>query len=305
VYSAARDEHSPRRLMLAAELRGALERGELTVHYQPKIDLRTGGLVGAEALVRWMHPMLGIVPPDEFVAIAERTGLIQPLTTLVLRRSLHQCRVWRRAGERIDVAVNLSAGSLLNRSLPGEVRQLLAEAGIAPGALTLEITESSIMIDPAGAVEVLAALSGMGVQLAVDDFGTGYSSLSHLKGLPVHELKIDRSFVANMASDDNDAVIVRSTVELGHNLGLRVVAEGVEDPETWQRLVALGCDVAQGHHFSRALEPESLLAWGSSWRRSQGSRPAPRPRVPLELVAPSGQLEDSGDGMRLPSTSYS
>jgi EAL domain-containing protein (putative c-di-GMP-specific phosphodiesterase class I) len=232
------------------------------VHYQPKANLSTGEIVGAEALVRWTHSKLGPVAPDEFIPVAERTGLIRALTLQVLEQSLNDCRAWSEAsGQPMGVAVNLSAGSLLNLEFPRDVARLLREAGVAASVLTLEITESTIMADPERAITVLNDLAAMGVELAIDDFGTGYSSLSQLKRLPVTELKIDRSFVSNMAFDDNDAVIVNSTIDLGRNLGLRVVAEGVEDAETWARLALLGCDVGQGYHLSRPVPAPQLLQW--------------------------------------------
>jgi diguanylate cyclase (GGDEF)-like protein len=265
VYSAEVDTHSPRRLALVGELRKAIERDELLVHFQPKADALTGRITGAEALVRWLHPTEGPISPDEFIPIAERTGMIHDLTDRVLEQSLHQCAAWRRAGRRIDVAVNVSAGSLLDLDFPEQVRAHLDAASVAPSSLTLEITESSIMADPKRSLRVLSALSAMGVRLAIDDFGTGYSSLSQLKQMPVDELKIDRSFIQDMISDDDDATIVRSTVDLGHNLGLRLVAEGVEDAETWRRLRTLGCDVVQGYYLSRPLEAHSFERWLAEW----------------------------------------
>jgi diguanylate cyclase (GGDEF)-like protein len=265
VYTSAVDTHSPRRLALVGELRRVLEAGELHVHFQPKADVRTGEVLGAEALVRWHHPTEGPIPPDEFIPIAERTGMIHALTAQVLTKSLAQCAAWRRSGRRIDVAVNVSASSLVNLDFPDEVRRLLQAANVAPSSLTLEITESSIMADPTRSLRVLSGLSAMGVELAIDDFGTGYSSLSQLKQMPVDELKIDRSFIMDMISDDDDATIVRSTIDLGHNLGLRVVAEGVEDRETWRRLRALGCDVIQGYYLGRPMESVSFERWLSEW----------------------------------------
>jgi diguanylate cyclase (GGDEF)-like protein len=262
VYAAERDDHSHRRLAMVADLRHAVEHKLLEVHYQPKANLSTGEIVGAEALVRWTHSQLGPVAPDEFIPVAERTGLIRALTLQVLEQSLADCLAWSQAtGRPMGVAVNLSAGSLLNLEFPRDVAQLLETAGVAASALTLEITESTIMADPERAITVLNGLAAMGVELAIDDFGTGYSSLSQLKRLPVTELKIDRSFVMNMAFDDNDAVIVHSTIDLGRNLGLRVVAEGVEDGATWDRLSQLGCDVGQGYHLSRPVPAPQLLRW--------------------------------------------
>ena len=260
VYDADGDQHSPQRLALVGELRSTLERGELRVVYQPKADLRTGRVVGVEALARWNHPERGFIPPDEFISVAERSGLIQVLTRHVMRTALTQCRIWRLSGLPLNVSVNLSARSL-GGDLPAEVARILGETGVAANALTLEITESSIMADPAHTGLVLEELSAMGVHLSIDDFGTGYSSLTYLKRLPVDEIKIDKSFVMGMAQDDDDAAIVRSTVDLGRNLGLRVVAEGIEDGDTWTALTTLGCDMAQGYYLSPPLTPPEFDAW--------------------------------------------
>ena len=261
VYDPSLDRHSPRRLTLLGQLRRALTSGELVLHYQPKAELGTGRILGVEALVRWQHPEHGLLGPDEFIPLAESTGLIRPLTSHVLAVALRQCRQWLDAGQRLSVAVNLSARCLLDLSLPAEVAQLLATWQVPAGQLMLEITESAFMTDPDRALEVLARLHGLGAQLSIDDFGTGYSSMAYLKSLPVQELKVDRSFVMQMLSNPSDAVIVRSTVDLGHNLGLRVVAEGVEDEPTLQELAALGCDIAQGYHLARPMPAADLAAW--------------------------------------------
>ncbi|MGH9179537.1 MAG: putative bifunctional diguanylate cyclase/phosphodiesterase [Acidimicrobiales bacterium] len=263
VYSPENDRYSPRRLALVSELRSAASNGQLRVHYQPKSDLRSGRVVGLEALLRWDHPIHGPVPPDEFIPIAEQTGSIRALTSFVLEEALTQCGTWRQAGLNLGMAVNLSVRSLLDAELPDEISRLLADTGVPPSMLTLELTESSMMADPLRTADVLARLSFLGVQLSIDDYGTGYSSLSYLRRLPVDEMKIDKSFVMRMGVDDSDDVIVRSTVDLGHNLGLRVVAEGVEDRAAWERLKALGCDSAQGFFLSRPLpaeEVETLMA---------------------------------------------
>ena len=260
IYNAERDFHSPQRLALVGELRSTLERGELRVVYQPKADLRTGRVLGVEALARWNHVERGFITPDEFVAVAERSGLIQPLTRHMLRTALTQCRIWRLSGLPLNVSVNLSARSLLPE-LPAEVARILGETGVAATALTLEITESSIMADPQRTGLVLEELSSMGVHIAIDDFGTGYSSLTYLKRLPVDEIKIDKSFVLGMARDEGDAAIVRSTVDLGRNLNLRVVAEGIEDAATWTALATLGCDMAQGYYLSPPLTPAEFDGW--------------------------------------------
>ena len=277
VYEASMDTSDPQRLALVGELRQALERGELAVHLQPKGHLRTGDITGVEALVRWQHPTLGLVPPDSFVPVAERSGLIRPLTLHVLRRSLEACAQWYEAGREVSVAVNLSARSLVDLDLVGDVAHLLRSHRVPARLLTLEITEGSVMTDTARAMGMLTALQDMGVRLSIDDFGTGYSSLSYLKRLPVHEVKIDRSFVTDMMSDVDDATIVRSIIDLAANLGLEVVAEGVEDQETWDRLTALGCAYAQGWHLSRPLPCEELLPWLDRYDEQRG-RAAAGPR---------------------------
>jgi diguanylate cyclase (GGDEF)-like protein len=253
LYSAERDEYSPGRLALAAELRRALDERELLLHYQPIAELAHGQVVGVEALVRWQHPERGLLPPDEFVPLAERTGLIRELTLYVLADALRQVHAWHEEGLDLRVAVNLSARDLVDFTLPEAVGRLLAANRVPATRLELEITESVILADPMRARAILTRLSEMGVGLAIDDYGSGYSSLGYLKRLPVDQIKIDRSFVMNMEQDDNDAVIVRSTIELGRNLGLRVVAEGVQAPTAWALLKALGCDYAQGYHLSRPI----------------------------------------------------
>jgi diguanylate cyclase (GGDEF)-like protein len=261
MYAAEKDRYSERRLSLAAELRQAIEAGEIDVYYQPKARLSDGGVFGAEALARWTHPQRGPVRPDEFIPIAEQTGLVKPLTLYVLDNVLRQVAEWSAKGLDISVSVNLSARSLLDLELPDQVLQLLERWSVAPRRLVLEITESFIMSDPLRAKAVVDRLSEIGVVLAIDDFGTGYSSLAYLKRLPIDELKVDRSFVSDMLTDENDAVIVRSTIELGHNLGLSVVAEGVESFDQWAELASLGCDVAQGYYLSPAVPAGELEAW--------------------------------------------
>jgi diguanylate cyclase (GGDEF)-like protein/PAS domain S-box-containing protein len=261
VYDPGLDRHSPRRLGLLGQLRRALAAGELVVHYQPKADVRSGRIVGVEALVRWQHPENGLLGPGEFVPLAETTGLIRPLTSHVLEAALLQCRAWLDAGRGLSVAVNLSTRCLLDLALPDQITGLLEDAAVAPERLVLEITESSIMTDPARALEILNRLHALGVELAIDDFGTGYSSMAYLKNLPVQELKVDRSFVQHLRDSQSDAVIVRSTVDLGHNLGLRVVAEGVEDEATLHELASLGCDSVQGYHLAKPMPAAELDAW--------------------------------------------
>jgi diguanylate cyclase (GGDEF)-like protein len=263
LYLPERDEYSPARLALVAELRRAIDQEELVLHYQPKAELKGGRVVGVEALVRWQHPERGLLRPDEFVPLAERTGLIKELTLRVLEAALHQLRAWQENGLQLSVSVNLSARDLLDLELPETVERLLRKYDLPPNRLELEITESVILADPMRARLVLNRLSAMGVELAIDDFGSGYSSLAYLKRLPVRQIKIDRSFVMNMEQDENDAVIVRSTIDLGRNLGLRVVAEGVESEATWSDLARLECDLAQGYYLSRPIPAQALAHWVS------------------------------------------
>ena len=231
--------------------------------------LRTRTVGSVEALVRWEHPVLGSLSPEEFIPVAERSGLIGALTTVVLEQSLSACAAWRAQGLELSIAVNLSTRSLLDADLVDEVRRLLRRYDLPGRALTLEVTESSVMADPARAVDLLAQLRGLGVRLSVDDFGTGYSSLSYLKRLPVQEVKIDKSFVVDLASREQDEAIVRSIVDLGRHLGLDVVAEGIEDEATWQVLAAMGCTLGQGWHLARPMPPSELPAWYA------GRQPAP------------------------------
>jgi diguanylate cyclase (GGDEF)-like protein len=264
-YQPSEEDLSARRLVLAGELRRALDDGALTVAYQPKASLEDGRAVGVEALLRWTHAELGFIAPDEFIPIAERTGLIVPLTTYVLDRALRQCAAWHAAGIDIGVAVNLSVRNLLDSALPDEIGALLVRHGVDPRRLTLEITESSVMADPTRAIDVLERLSRIGIRLSVDDFGTGYSSLTYLKRLPVDEVKIDKSFVLSMATDAGDAAIVRSIIDLGGSLGLTVVAEGVEDEASWQRLAELGCDIVQGYALCRPVPGPEATEWMRGW----------------------------------------
>jgi diguanylate cyclase (GGDEF)-like protein len=261
VYAPSEDESDATKLKLASELRQAPHRDELVMHYQPKADLRTGRIVGAEALMRWRHPRHGLMMPDRFIPLAERSGLIRSLTLFAVQTALAQARTWRDAGIELTVSVNLSTRDLIDVSLPEEIGELLAAARVPAHLLELEITESVIMADPMRARGVVARLREMGVKVAIDDFGSGYSSLGYLKRLPVNDLKIDKSFVINMIEDSGDAVIVQSTIDLAHNLGLAVIAEGVETDETWRRLQALGCDLAQGWLIGRPLPAADFAGW--------------------------------------------
>jgi diguanylate cyclase len=261
VFDARLNDHSPERLGLLGELRRAIESGELVLHYQPKLSVADGEIRGVEALVRWQHPERGLIPPGLFIPLAERTPLIHALTRHVVDTALAQCATWRREGRMLQVAVNVSARNLLDDRFVDDVLDLLARHEVPAAFLELEVTESAIMADPARARQILGRLAAYGITLSIDDFGAGYTSLAHLKDLPIHQLKIDRSFVSSMTTDRSDALIVRAVVELGHNLGLTTIAEGVEDEATWQRLRAVGCDLAQGYHLSRPLPVQQLEAW--------------------------------------------
>jgi diguanylate cyclase (GGDEF)-like protein len=257
LYQPERDRHTTRRLSLLGELHQAMEDRELVFHFQPVAELATGRITSTEALIRWEHPRHGLIPPDEFVPLAEPTGLIEPLTAYALHHALRQCRAWLDQGRTVGVAVNVSVRNLYEANFAGKVSRHLALERVPPELLTLEITEGTVMADPIRAATVLDELHAMGVRIAIDDFGTGYSSLVHLKRLPVDTIKIDRSFVMNMASDD-DAAIVRSTIDLAHNLGLKVVAEGVETESHWRQLAALGCDYGQGYFIARPAPAERI-----------------------------------------------
>jgi diguanylate cyclase (GGDEF)-like protein len=261
IYAPEEDEHTPGRLQMLGELREAIDSDAFILHYQPKASLRTGAVDGVEALVRWEHPERGMVPPNDFIPLAEQTGLIKPLTAWVLDAALAQCRQWRDEGIELSIAVNLSVRNLLDTHLPDAIGALLQKWQLPASALQLEITEGTIVTDQVRALDVLGRLDGMGIGLAIDDFGTGYSSLAYLKDLPVRELKIDRTFVNNMDEDGSDAFIVRSTIDLARNLGLQVVAEGVETKATLDKLAALGCDLAQGYYLSRPLPAAELRDW--------------------------------------------
>jgi diguanylate cyclase (GGDEF)-like protein len=263
VYSPERDVYSPDRLKLLGELRRAIEQNELVLYYQPKVSLSTSEVVGFEALVRWQHPEQGLLAPERFVPFAEHTGLVKPLTRYVMREAVRSCAKWHEHGLDLGVAVNLSARDLLDLHLPDEVRLLLSETGIDPGRLELEITENTILSDPVRTRAILSRLKELGVRLAIDDFGSGYSSLGYLKRLPLDVLKIDKSFVMTMLADDDSAAIVRSTIDLAHNLGLEVVAEGVATESISGALAALRCDAAQGFYFAGPLPEGEAARWAA------------------------------------------
>jgi diguanylate cyclase (GGDEF)-like protein len=273
IYSPNHDSYNPERLTLMTELHRAIENNQLFLAYQPKIDLGTRRIVGVEALARWQHPKHGLIPPDKFIAMAERTGFIKSITMWGLNAALGQYSSWRKEGLEIPVAVNISARTLHDLTLPDLVAQLFKNHNAPADSLELEITESVIMANPAHALEILTRISGMGVPLFIDDFGTGYSSLSYLKKLPVDAIKIDKSFVIGMTKDQGDAAIVRSTIDLAHHLGLKVVAEGVENSDVWDQLLALGCDTAQGYYMSRPLPAQEMTRWlcDSPWAEERST----------------------------------
>jgi len=275
LYDAERDVHSRDRLALVGELRDALRDGQLVLHYQPKADLRTGEVTGVEALVRWQHPNRGLLYPDAFIAIAEKAGLIRQLTTYVLDAALAQAAAWRDKGRPLTVAVNVSATDLMDARFPEEVDALRARHAVPAEALQLEVTENTIMSNPESALDSLARLSETGVSISLDDYGTGYSSLAYVKRLPIHELKIDRSFVFNMDADSQDATIVRSTIELANSLNLRVVAEGVETDANWTALGEMGAALAQGYLLTKPLPASELDTWIENWNPSVNAAPAP------------------------------
>lgn len=260
-YDATRDDSSADRLTLIAELRQAIEAGQLLLHYQPMVDVASGRTSSVEALVRWQHPRLGLLQPDAFIDLAEHTGLVVGLTHWVIEAALRDCQAWRARWPDLGVAVNLSIWNLHAPYLPEIISRLLSSYDIPPSALRVELTETTAMSDIQHSIDVLSRLSALGVCIAVDDFGAGHSSLTYLKRLPVNELKIDRSFVLDMATSPVDAAIVRSVVDLGHNLGLRVTAEGVMNTDTWDQLTEFGCDTAQGYALSPPLSPYALNRW--------------------------------------------
>jgi diguanylate cyclase len=261
VYDSDCDDHSPKRLSLLGQLRRGIERGELFLHYQPKVNLTTAEVTGVEALVRWQHPQRGLVPPNDFIPLAEHTGLIGPLTVRVLTMALTQAKAWADGGHRIPIAVNVSARNLLDDEFGHKVAELLERHGVPAALLQVEVTESAVMLEPERASRILEQLHTLGVRIAIDDFGAGYTSLAQLKNLPVSELKIDKSFILTMHSDLDNAVIVRSMIELGHSLNLRVVAEGVETAQAVRTLTDYGCDVAQGFHLCRPVPAEAFMRW--------------------------------------------
>jgi diguanylate cyclase (GGDEF)-like protein len=290
VYDPTRDLHTRDRLALGQQLRAGLDRGEIVVYYQPKVDPQLGRVLGVEALVRWQHPVHGLMMPPAFLPLAARSGLMPKLTRQVLAGALAQLASWRADGLDLTVAVNLDVSDLGDPELAADVARLLAEHDVPPTLLALEVTEDGLIADPETAAATLDAIAALGVRISLDDFGTGWSSLAHLRRLPVDELKIDRSFVMDMANDEDDASIVRTTLDLARSLRLRVVAEGVEDEETWTLLADLGCDAIQGFVLSRPLPPAQLEAWLAPRREGSIARCTPPGQEPLPAEPVPGRF---------------
>jgi diguanylate cyclase (GGDEF)-like protein len=281
-YDEADDENSVERLSLAVEVRDVASRGELVLDFQPQVDLVTGQVVGAESLMRWVHPHRGLIPPDVFIPVAEHTGAIRDLTSYALETALRECHRWRALGVTAGVSVNVTVQDVLDQHLPQRIAGMLADRALPATCLELELTETMLMADPERAVEILRVLDAMGVTFAIDDFGTGYSSLASLKRLPVHRIKIDRSFVLNMRNDASDAAIVASTIDLARNLGLRAVAEGIEDHAVAAELVAMGCTEGQGYAFAKPMTPDAFIEWALQAPETIGPV---RPPAPTRLHA--------------------
>jgi len=271
-YDPSIDRSSPAKLVLSGDLRRALEQDQFVLHYQPKVTISSGAVVGAEALIRWQHPQHGLLSPDAFIPLAEHTRLIGPLTRHVLDTALAQAAIWARAGQAVPIAVNLSARNLADDHLPEQVAELLTAHQVPAELLQLEVTETAVITDPAQAQHLLQQLSDLGISISLDDFGAGYTSLSQLKTLPISELKIDRSFITTMTEDHSNTLIVRSVIGLGHALGLTIVAEGVENQHTLTALAAYGCDIAQGYHHTRPLTAANFTTWCTNHRTPQPTR---------------------------------
>ncbi len=267
-YDAALDENEAGRLVLLADLRAAIDAGSLSLHYQPQVDAVSAAVVGVEALLRWQHPTRGPIPPSEFIPLAERTGLIRRVSDWVLAEAIAQCGRWRAEGIAIPVSVNVSMRDLLDPRLPETLERMVREAMLSPDGLTIEITEGALVADERLAAENVARLRALGVRVSIDDFGTGYSSLAYLHRLAAHEVKIDRSLVTGMMATERSKAIVRTTIELAHSLGFVVVAEGVEDDDTWRWLRALGCDRLQGYVIAKPMPADALEDWLRGWTRA-------------------------------------
>ncbi len=271
MHTREQEADNSQKLALASDLRRAIEGGQLSLYYQPKATLRTGDISGVEALVRWKHPDRGMISPDQFIPLAERSGLINLLSMWVLKTALRQVADWKRMGLVMPVSVNLSARDLIDVRLPDEIEAALHEAKVASELLEVEITESVLTADPARARAIVTRIGELGPTTTIDDFGAGYSSLAYLKNLPVHALKIDRSFVLGMTDNEHDATIVHAVVDLAHNLGLRVVAEGAEDMTVWERLRLAGCDEVQGFVLAQPMPSAQATDWLSRRRQSSNA----------------------------------
>jgi diguanylate cyclase (GGDEF)-like protein len=272
-YQAKIDQYSPQRLTLPSELRQAIKNDDLVLHYQPQIEVSNRRTVGAEVLVRWQHQKHGLIPPDDFIALAERTGLIKPLTYWVLKHAFQQGAAWHNSDIKISLAVNLSAKCLLDLDFPKMLEELFDQSDFPKEYLLLEVTETAVMTDPVLALKILNRVAQMGIRISIDDFGTGHSSLSYLKQLPVSELKIDRTFVTEMLTNENDSAIVQATIDLAHNLGLEIVAEGVEDKATSEKLESLNCDKFQGYYFSKPVSAKEFQTWFQTRQSICGTSP--------------------------------
>ena len=266
IYSSEIDTHTIEQLNLIGELRDALDHNKLMLYYQPQVNMKTKKVEAAEVLLRWVHPIRGFIPPDRFIPIAEQNGLMKKLTMWVLEKALQQSKEWSEEGLDLQISVNLSASNLQDLHLSDDVQVLLNKYQVAPDILIFEITESSIMSNPTRAMEILHKLSSMGINLSIDDFGIGYSSLAYLKKLPVNEIKVDRSFVLDMMEDKNDEMIVRTVINLAHNLGLRVVAEGIECQEVWDSLCVMECNTAQGYFMSAPVPADIFKNWYTDYQ---------------------------------------
>jgi EAL domain-containing protein (putative c-di-GMP-specific phosphodiesterase class I) len=266
LYEVSFDKHTPLRLTLMSELRRAIEKNDLALFYQPKVSLQTNELCGAEALARWNHPTHGFIAPDEFIPMAERTRMIKQLTLWVLKRAFRDCAAWHEQGLDIKVSVNLSTRDLHDPDLPDLIAGIAASTGIKPEWIILEITESAVMAEPENALAIINRLNTMGYQFSIDDFGTGYSSFAYLKRLPLAELKIDKSFVMDLMNSENDMTIVKAIINLAHNLGLYVTAEGVETEAILAKLKEYGCDIAQGYYLSKPMAVGDFNTWTQKFK---------------------------------------
>jgi diguanylate cyclase (GGDEF)-like protein len=267
IYDVEQDQQNTKHNFLRNDLKAAIEENQFVLHYQPKIDLASNRVCGVEALIRWQHPTEGLIFPDAFIPVAEQNGLVKPLTRIVLKMALQQLTEWKQQGLALPIAINISAINLQDSSFPDQVAEIMRNYTVSPAFLEMEITEAALMQDPLRAIETVNKLCAIGIVISIDDFGTGYSSMAYLKKLVVAKIKVDKSFVIDMIKNENDNIIVRSTIDLAHNLGLTVVAEGVESEEALERLRSLGCDTAQGYHMSRPVPIDELNEWlkKSNW----------------------------------------